>query len=234
MNVEWEAMSPAERSRFEEDLPWYVNGTLAEEERRWVDAVMARSVRAAGLLAQERAFAASAECLLATAPDEVGLAQLRTRLQDERAAGQAPAPVAEPAPRQTQARPRRPGGLFRTLADWFDTLAQAPLTGALTALVAVQFVVIGWFAGNRPPTEPTFRTVPVVEVRTLRVRFAEGVSERQIRDGLLAAGARIVGGPNQLGEYWLASDVVSLAEVQAALEQRSLVQSAEEDKRGPR
>jgi hypothetical protein len=103
----------------------------------------------------------------------------------------------------------------------------------MMALAAVQFVVIGWMASSQVAPDDGMRGVQVAEMRTLRVHFADGVSERQIREALLAAGARIVGGPNQIGEYWIASDVASLAELQLVLEKQHVTSSIQEDKRGP-
>jgi hypothetical protein len=59
------------------------------------------------------------------------------------------------------------------------------------------------------------------------------VTEAQVRGVLTAAGARIVGGPTQLGEYWIASDLLPADKVRSVLMESQLVQSMEDDRRGP-
>jgi hypothetical protein len=78
------------------------------------------------------------------------------------------------------------------------------------------------------------RSSPVTELRTLRVTPAAGVTEAQWRAALLNAGARVVGGPTQLGEYWLASDIRSLAEMQAQLQAAGVTTQIVIDTEGPR
>jgi anti-sigma factor RsiW len=218
MATDWNSMSPAERLQFEQDLPWYINGSLDDVARHRVETIVRSSPRAAALLAEERALATSAERLLAGAPESPGLAQLQARLREN----------ARPALRQ-----RAAPGLREQVARWFGALASPQLAGAMMALAAVQFVVIGWMASSQVAPDDGMRGVQVAEMRTLRVHFADGVSERQIREALLAAAARIVGGPNQIGEYWIASDVASLAELQLVLEKQHVTSSIQEDKRGP-
>jgi outer membrane lipopolysaccharide assembly protein LptE/RlpB len=74
----------------------------------------------------------------------------------------------------------------------------------------------------------------VLEARTLRVAFAPSTTELQLRKALTRAGARIVGGPTQLGEYWLASSSVSLDEIKASLIRSGVAQSITVDLAGPR
>jgi hypothetical protein len=50
----------------------------------------------------------------------------------------------------------------------------------------------------------------------------------------MGAGARIVGGPTQLGEYWVASGSTSLEEIRRALQRAQITASMDIDTAGPR
>lgn len=72
-----------------------------------------------------------------------------------------------------------------------------------------------------------------IEARTLRVVFVPSATEVQVRTALTGVGARIVGGPTQFGEYWLASSSASLDEIKAHLIRSGLTLSVEVDVVGP-
>jgi len=208
---------------FQERLPWYVNGSLEPTARVWVEACVGESPAAAALLERERALAGAVEALLAPAPEDVGLARVQQMLKAERTA--------------KQARFEKPSlvGLGARLAHGLQALARPQFAGAMLALLVLQFGAIGWLAMERQPTpDDSWRSIPVAEVRTLRVTFVASVTERQIRTALIAAGARIVGGPNQVGEYWLASQIVSIDEMRASLEKSGVTATIETDTIGPR
>jgi hypothetical protein len=112
-----------------------------------------------------------------------------------------------------------------------------PLRVALMA--AVVSVQASAFAQALTATRCDARPQPpcsavVLEARTLRVAFAPSTTELQLRKALTRAGARIVGGPTQLGEYWLASSSVSLDEIKASLIRSGVAQSITVDLAGPR
>lgn len=206
--------SQADRQRFSANLPWYLNGGLSSDERGWMDQALQRSPWASNALAIERELVHSI-----AAPDpadaDLGLATLLARVQRER----------------RDAMPRRPG-LLERLSDW---LAQPRLAMAMSVLLVAQTAVIGWLAfapGSQDDT--AMRSTPVTEVRTLRVTFAPEATESQLRAVLQSAGARVVGGPTQFGEYWLASGIRSLDEMKASLQASGLASSIEVDLAGPR
>ncbi|WP_326539747.1 hypothetical protein [Pseudorhodoferax sp.] len=202
----------AERVRFLEALPWWLGGSLAGSdpaEQAWMDATRQRSRWAAAQAAREQALAAS---VAAPEPADARLG-LDMLLQRVRAEG-----VAAPAAR-----------------TWLQRLLGMPfgarLVPVLALLVVVQAGLLGWQVWAPEPS--AMRSGPVAEVRTLRVRFVPDVTEAQLRSVLLKAGARVVGGPNQLGEYWLASDIRSLDEMRQVLQGSGLARSIEVDTQGP-
>jgi hypothetical protein len=68
---------------------------------------------------------------------------------------------------------------------------------------------------------------------SLRVTFVGDVDEAKLRGALVAAGARIIAGPNQFGEYWLWSQVNSLDEMKRSLEESGIVASMATDDSPP-
>ena len=220
-------LEAADEQRLLALLPWYCNGTLATEERRWLEACVARSERAASLLAREQALAASVVAQLAPAPEDIGLAQTLSRLRAQQAPARRDHAVGAQAASAWS-------GLGARLASWMDVLVRPRVAGAMAMVLLVQLGVLGWLLERPQAAMERVRSLPVQELRTLRVSFVKGITEEQIRVALVAAGAHIVGGPSQVGEYWLASSMVSVEEMRAALEKSGVLANAEPDTVGPR
>jgi hypothetical protein len=177
-------------------LPWYVNGTLPEGERRTVEGHAARCAPCRQELASCRALGEALRQAEAPAPaphparlarlmarlDEAETRSLRGRLRGLLAA--TPRPVRWAVAAQLaallllaaawvwQARAAEPPALYRTLSD--------PTPPAASPVADI--------AG----TAGTIR---------LRVVFAEDATERQIREVLLGVGGQLAGGPSPLGAY---------------------------------
>ena len=218
-------LTDEERRLLEERLPWYLNASLDRSERDWVDQLMERSAEARRLLEGERALREAVFRMQPAAAEDVGLDRLLALVKAD-GAGSRPAAVARPAARPAAAR------AWTAWTEWFARPAWA---GALSLLVVAQAGTMAWWAVQHPGADDAgLRSVPVTEVRTLRVTFVPSATELQIRSALVAAGARIVGGPNQLGEYWIASDMVSLDEMNAALQKSGITASIAQDLSGPR
>jgi hypothetical protein len=219
-------LSPDQHDRLCSLLPWYVNNTLAAPERDWVDALVARSDAARLLLAQENIFRSRA-ALLADVPEpaqgDLGLARLLHRVRHDM-----------PERRASRgAQPAAPSWLSR-LQQALAWLTQPRMASAMAVVLVLQAGVIAWMGQHDVVAEyDESRGVAVQEARTLRVRFKGELPEREVRKALNAAGARIAAGPNQLGEYWLASDLVSLDEMKASLISSGVTEQIEVDTQGP-
>jgi hypothetical protein len=220
-------LPPEQHDRLCSLLPWYVNNTLAGPERAWVDALVARSEAARLLLAQENIFRSRA-ALLSEVPEpaqpDLGLARLLHRVRHEM-------PV-RTVPAQGEAAPA--GGLLHALKQALAWLTQPRMASAMAVVLVLQAGVIAWMGQHDVAAEyDDSRGVAVEEARTLRVRFKGDLPEREVRKALNAAGARIVSGPNQLGEYWLASDLVSIDEMKASLVSSGVTEQIDADTQGP-
>jgi anti-sigma-K factor RskA len=165
-------------------LPWYVNGTLDDGERRQVEAYLERSSHAR---------------------DEVELlGALRQQVKDETIEASPGALGLQRLKRDMKQAAAQPGNLDRmagktvTVASFWRPLAVA----ACLAVVIQAGVMIGLTGGPGGDVEiasgEAGLTAPV-----LQVTFAPDATEQQIRDTLQSAGASIADGPNALGVYRL-------------------------------
>lgn len=218
------SLSAMDEDRFDELLPWYVNGTLDAAGRTWIETQAEASPKLAARLRDElgMVFAlrrATAQATVTT-PDEVDEdhALLMARIRAERARA-APPGRARQAP--------------RTPAAWMTWALRPSLFSGMAAALCIQAGVIVWMAVRPGQVVGTLHSEVVTEMRTLRVTFKPEASETQIRTLLVGASARIVGGPTQLGEYWIASATRSLDDMRASLLRSGLVATIEVDRVGP-
>jgi hypothetical protein len=225
--------SPTVEHRFDAALDWYVNGTLDAQETAWFEARLAEFPQWQAKLDRTRAFARTAQAMArSTVPAEgdLGLERLMARLRAERSA--------EATHRPTPAVPAGTRGWRSAFPVWkggFLGMSGNALAGVMAVALLAQTGIIAWRAtGPADPAWAESRGGIVTQMHTLRVTFSPTASEAQIRAMLVAASARFVGGPTQLGEYWVASSTHSLDEVKASLLRSGLVLTLEVDMAGPK
>jgi hypothetical protein len=205
----------------EERLPWYVNGTLDPQARAWVDDQLARHPELQVRLQREWALQRTVQATAMLAAPDVGLDRLMTRVELD----------AEIGPDARVRRSRVP-----PWARWLRVLSTPPIAGAMAVALVAQAGALVWLAAAQVHDDESvgMRSFGVTEARTLRVSFRPDASEARIRAALMGAGARIVGGPTQLGEYWVASGSTSLEEIRTALQRAQVTASMDIDTAGPR
>lgn len=200
------------RRRFESLLPFYVTGRLAPDDRAWTERYLAEHPEARAALDWHRDLrdevSAAAEARAYAVPESVGWAGVQAGLRAAR----------RPAPPTVAER----------LRAWLGTLASRPLAPVAAALIVVQGVTIGTLL-QRPAVDESQVTrsasAPVLAPRdVLQVRFRQSATEHELRALLYGAGARIVDGPDQLGDYVVEPRRGALAELQDALQRSTLVQ----------
>lgn len=175
-------------------LPWYVNGSLDGDELERFEEHLGGCDACRREIAVEERWAREIRSSeeLVYSPDRA-LAELRARLA---AAERSDAPASHGRDSRLARLWRRASG-ETSGALRFAVLAQAAAILALVAVLSLE------------PAPSEFRTVsdPVAEFRTdgamVRVVFAEGVTEPELRELLLAADARFVDGPSPRGVYTL-------------------------------
>ncbi|MFM9883122.1 MAG: hypothetical protein ACKVQT_08855 [Burkholderiales bacterium] len=194
------------RRRFDELVPWYVTGELTRPDRDWVDRYLADHPEAHDELAWHRSLAGAVDEELRALPEGAGWQGLAARLKQEAAA----------KPRAT---------LLDRLTGWLAGLIAHPGYALAAALIAAQAVVIGTLLQQRadPPEFGQMRGGAQDSEVLLQVRFQQQATERDLRMLLNESGARIVDGPDQLGDYLIASRSGLLDELRVALAQSTLV-----------
>ena len=195
-------------------LPWYVNGSLGDPERRGVEEHLVTCAACRGELAS--------------------ISQLREQTRaffDE-------APVPSPAARQAvmarlQPRVVQPGPLDRLARIFQDLLTPKWAPAALMLVVVGQFAGLGWLAtrpegGSGPAT--ISRAVPTPAVR-LKILFNPDVPTSTLQRTLRELGGRIVDGPTADGAFIVEltpdSPKVIGARIRSLREQPNLVQKIE-------
>lgn len=238
--------TPIERdpARLHEVLPWYVNGTLADEDRSWVEQQLAakNEQAATDLRVQfdlDRSLAAALERKVAQVPADIGWSSLLQRVRTD---AMPDAARKEAAAGTAQGTGPIGGG---SGANWMQRLGSllAPLMSpqlgmGLAVLVAVQAVTIGLLLGGREGGDVDtveYRTGgDVAPVAAIRALLSETITEKTLREALSTNGATIVDGPNPLGEYWIVVGQGDPEAVAAALRDAGVIASHVIDQRQQR
>ena len=173
--------------RFQELLPFYVNGTLQGEEREWMERELAQHADARAELEAVRALQARVADSLPQVPDTIGLDKVMARIRAD--------------------QPR----LLDRLAAWlgFSGGLRPATAFAGLAIIAVQAgVIVSLVAGGRDEDAGAglraSKASAVHEGPLLKVNFAPDAKEAEIRHLLVSVQGRLAGGPGQLGDYYIA------------------------------
>lgn len=194
------------RERFEELLPFYVNGRISDDDRRWMDEYLAANPTARAELAFFHSLQSDIVESAPKVPATIGLAKTMQLIRGD-----------------------QPTWSERINA-FFATFGMRPAMALTLAVVAVQSGLIFNLMQQEPVDESPFRAgtvVPVQEGPVLKVSFASDAKEADIRFALVAVQGSIAAGPTQLGDYFVR---VPAGQEQAAAEKlrsEAVVQSVE-------
>jgi hypothetical protein len=101
-----------------------------------------------------------------------------------------------------------------------------PAFAGAAAIVLVQAIAIALLMSRGMPEFAETRAVGEAQPRTyLQVNFKPEATEREIRLALIRAGGRIVHGPGQLGDYYVAVPGERLAAARRELEASGVVET---------
>ncbi|MCB1956858.1 MAG: zf-HC2 domain-containing protein [Rhodocyclaceae bacterium] len=207
------------RQQFDDLLPWYVNGTLDERDRQWVERQLADNPDWQSELGWMHSLQAKIrESEPAFAPGQ-GFDRLLARVRHGQEVVQAPRP-----------QPKAEGGLLAALSAWLERFSLTPALAGAAAVVMVQFGVIALLVnqqGELKSEYERFRSVNSGEVVTgpaLEVVFKSDALEREIRETLVRIGGTLAGGPGQLGIYLVYVPENELSTAKAALEGNPIVE----------
>jgi hypothetical protein len=204
------------KERFDELLPFYVNGTLAEADRDWVDAYLREHPKSS---AELKWYASLQDKLHQDVPavsSEVGLERVMQRIRAERS---------------TPARKAHTPGLGERVHGWLSALLPQPvlrpiLAGALVVVVA-QAVVIANLATERDESTQIRAVRPTVVDKGpyLKVNFRADAREADIRLLLVGVNGSLAGGPSQLGDWYVRIPEAQVGAVAAKLKGSAIVES---------
>ncbi|MCB1889701.1 MAG: hypothetical protein KDH20_18990 [Rhodocyclaceae bacterium] len=208
------------RQQFDELLPWYVNGTLEDGDRQWVE----RQLAANPEWQAELGWMQSLQTRMRESEPEFAPSQGFDRLLARVRHGQETAHTRRAPQAQTG------GGLMATLSAWLERFSLTPALAGAAAVVAVQFGVIALLVnqqGELKSEYERFRSVnsgEIVSGPALEVVFKSDALEREIRETLVRIGGTLAGGPGQLGIYLVYVPEHELSSAKAALEGNPIVE----------
>ena len=192
--------------RFEELLPWYVNGSIGAEDRAFVETYLAQNPDAHGELEWYRSLQRRVHENAPAVPATIGLAKAMRLIQGDRPT------------------------LAERIAAYFGNLGLRPSYAlAGLAVLAVQGGVILNLLGDVRDSDNEIRALRAVRVEEgpmLKLNFAPDAKEADIRMLVVQLGGELAGGPGQLGDYYVrvpaGSETSALSRAQAA----TIVQAA--------
>jgi len=184
------------KEKFDELLPFYVNETLDETDRAWVDAYLREHPKSVAELQWYRSLQDTMKRDAPAVSAEIGLDKVMARIRAERA------PSRAPATRQTPSFGERLREFFSSITP--QPLLRPALAGAL-AVVVVQGIVIAGLA-TRPDEGSEIRATRPTVVDPgpfLKVNFKADAREADIRMLLVEIDGTLAGGPGQLGDWYV-------------------------------
>jgi hypothetical protein len=195
-------------TRFDELLPFYVNGTLPEGDRAWVDAYLRDHPRARAELHWARSLQTRLHEDVPAVSSEVGLERALRRIGTE-------------GPKPQRARRAAQPTLLERIGEWVASVVPQPVlrpafAGAI-AVVALQAVAIVHLLGEREDDASQIRAMQgsaVVEKGPyLKLNFKPDAREADIRLLLVEVNGSLAAGPGQLGDYYVRVPAAQLAAV---------------------
>jgi len=204
------------KSRFDELLPFYVNGTLAEADRAWVESYLHEHPAAAAELRWYESLQTKLREDVPAVSSEIGLERTMRRIRNE-----------GPAPQR--ARQAASPSLVERLRDWFASIVPQPVlrpafAGAL-AVVALQAAVIATLV-TEPDDSSEIRAMQGSVTETgpyLKVNFKPDAREADIRLLLVEVHGSLAAGPGQLGDYYVRIPEKQLDELAGKLKTSPIV-----------
>lgn len=172
------------KQRFDELLPWYANGTLGDDDRAFVERYLDEHPESRAELDWYRSLTQRLHDAAPAVPETLGLAKAMTLIRGDRPS------IAE------------------RISSFFSALGVRPVTAfAGLAIVAVQGAVILNLMQAREDDASQIRALRASTVDDgplLKLNFAPDAKEAEIRHLLVSVQGRLIGGPGQLGDYYVA------------------------------
>jgi Putative zinc-finger len=194
-----------DRTRFEELLPWYVNGTLGDADRAFVERHLAEHPESKSELDWYRSLSARMQDNTPAVPATIGLGKVMTLIRGD-----------QPT-------------LSERIGAFFGSLGLRPAVAlAGVAVFAVQGAVIFGLMRDAREDAAEMRAIKataVAEGPMLKINFAPDAKEADIRFLLMSVQGTLAGGPGQLGDYFVRVPAGKEAAIAAQLKSAPIVQA---------
>lgn len=194
------------KDRFDELLPWYVNGSIGAEDRAFVDQYLAEHPEARSELDWYQSLSQRMQENVPAVPATIGLAKAMTLIRGDR-----PSLV------------ERVSGFFGSVLGMRPAIALAGL-----AIFAVQGGVILNLMNAAQDDASELRSLRASvshDRPMLKLNFAPDAKESEIRLLLMSVRGELAGGPGQLGDYYVTVPAGKEAAIAKQLEGHPIVQS---------
>ena len=184
------------KPRFDELLPFYVNGSLPEADRAWVEAYLVEHPKAQAELRWYESLQARLREDAPAVSSEVGMERALRRIRTE-----------GPAPQS--ARRATPPSLLERARDWLASIVPQPVlrpafAGALAVVALQSAVIVGMVMEPDETSEIRAMQGSVAETGPyLKVNFKPDAREADIRLLLVEVRGSLAAGPGQLGDYYV-------------------------------
>jgi len=184
------------KSRFDELLPFYANGTLSAADRAWVEDHLRTHPSAGAELQWYESLQTHLREDVPAVSSEIGIERALKRIRAER--------PAHPSERKPVSTP-----LLERLRGWLVGILPQPMLqpafATAIAVVALQAAVIATLVAEREdPTEiRALRGTVTDKGPYLKVNFKADSRESDIRMLLVSINGSLAGGPGQLGDYYV-------------------------------
>ncbi|WP_427913447.1 anti-sigma factor family protein [Ramlibacter sp. MMS24-I3-19] len=192
--------------RFEELLPWYVNGSIGAEDRAFVEAYLEQHPDAAGELDWYRSLQRRVQENAPAVPATIGLAKAMRLIQGDRPT------------------------FAERVSAFFGNMGIRPAYAlAGLAIMAVQGGVILQLLGETHENADEIRALNaqrVDEGPMLKISFAPDARESDIRMLVMQVRGELAGGPGQLGDYYLRVPAGTEADALKRVQVAPIVQAA--------
>lgn len=181
----------AERRRFDDLMPWYVNGTASETDRAWIEQYLRDHPEYRSEVQWHKSLQQHIQLSETEVSPDVGLDRLMKKICEDRCA----------------ARTAHKAGLGEQLKAFFEGFRLTPAMGLAYSLVLVQMgVILAMLSNMDKPEELVMRsTQPVTVVEEgpyLKLRFQDTARIDEIRALLADAGGTLVRGPDSEGVFY--------------------------------
>jgi hypothetical protein len=209
-----------DQDRFDALLPWYVNGTLVNGDRMWMDEFVRVHPEAASELRLQQTLQTTLRGDATTIPANIGLDKLLQRVRQERSTAPARSLL---------------GQINDTLGTFFAGLHPTPAMAAAFAVILVQAGVIGTLMlrggaqeGDLEHEYAQMRSIEpsvALEGPFLKINFKPDARESDMRFALVSVGGSVVAGPSQLGDYFVKVPAAGIEAASDQLRSSGLVES---------